>query len=62
MWLWVESMMLLRGEVALGRERGRVISMGRSDCGIENQVCLVTASLCQENCFEGDISNPNCAV
>lgn len=54
--------MLLRGEVALGRERGRVISMGRSDCGIENQVCLVTARLCQENCFEGDISNPNCAV
>lgn len=54
--------MLFRGRVALGRERGRVISMGRSDCGTENQVCLVTASLCQDNCFDGDISNPNCTV
>lgn len=54
-----EHAMLARGGVALGRERGRVASMGRSDGGIENHACLITASLCQDNCFEGDISVPN---
>lgn len=48
--------------VALGGERGRITSMGRRDCGIENQACLIIASLCQDGCFAGDISDANCTM
>ena len=50
--------MLTRCRVALGR----VASMGTTDCGIEKPSLFDYCKPLSDNCFEGDISVPNCTM